>query len=258
MVLTWQGLPSTLIDHRQGIVVEDDGRLATSSFTGQPLRARLQWKGIGAQTAVEIDAVGNWSLDTAASATTGGRIDIPAGSFLLTAGQQLTLRSLRQMELSTQAQLNASAVMGFNVTTPAQGVVRGNTSMSMQSSGPVMLESPIPSGIQLGSRGAIKHPVLVGSPSYLSTLSATWSAQAGADSAAANYAQAAVQAWAAVGPVLMLLDPSGTVAGLCLQAAASAGALLGASTAASTAIGTHMPTLSPAPTGFVSTKTISE
>ena len=258
MVLNWQGLPTTLLDHRQGIVVENDGSLARSSTTNQLLRARFRWKTIASETTAEIDDAGNWAFNTAYSATTGGQVSIPTGSFALSAGQNVSLRSGLDTNIEAQKSWNGSGLTGFALTSPARGNVRALSGLAVQSNGVVSIESPVPSGIQLGMPGSIKHPVLIGSPQFLATLSAAWSSQAAAEGTTATYAAAAAQAWAAIGPLMMILDPSGTVTSLCLGAAAAALGMAPTSLAASTAIGAHMPTLTTAPVGFVSTKTISE
>jgi hypothetical protein len=162
------------------------------------------------------------------------------------------------MDLEATGAWSASGLQGFTLSTPSRGTVRALQGLSLQSLGVVSIESPLPSGIQLGSPGALKFPVLVGTPAFLSTLSAGWSAQAAADGTAATYAGAAAAAWSAIGPLMMAIDPSGTISSLCLAAAGAAGANIASQTAAAAAIGAHMPTLAPSPVGFVSTKTISE
>ena len=258
MVLNWQGLPTTLLDHRQGIVVENDGTLARSLSTNQRLRARFRWKTTASETVAEIDESGNWSLTAAYSATTGGQMSIPTGSFQLAAGQTVTARAGLDMNLEATKNWNGSGLTGFTLSSPARGTVRGLSGVAVQSNGVVTIESPVPSGVQLGMPGTVKHPVLLGAPQFLSTLSTAWSSQASAEGTTATYAAAAAQAWAAIGPLMMVLDPSGTVASLCLAAASAAVPMALAASAASTAIGAHLPTLTTAPLGFVSTKTISE
>jgi hypothetical protein len=258
-VLNWFGLPGKLLDHRQGIVVDDFGDVVRGLKTNQELRAKFQWFTLADATRVEVDNQGNWYLGTALESTQGGIIEVPTGNILVDVGQRATVRAKSDVDISSLlGRLTASATTGFRVSTPANGEVDASASLFLKSLGTIRADTPIPLGVQLGTAAGVKYPVLVGHPTYLTTQSAWHSSEVAVDNLLATYGAAAASAWAAIGPLTMLLDPTGTVATLCLNAAAAAGALATGATAASTALGAHMPTISPMPGGNLSSKTISE
>ncbi len=259
MVLDWYGLPGRLLDHRQGIVVEDDGTLARGQKTQRNLRARWRWASLVDTTRAEIDEGGNWYLGTSLEGTDGGAVEIPTGSFLLDVGQRINLRAKSDVEIaSLLGRLNATANAGFRVATPALGEVEGTFGLQLKSAGSIQVDTPMPLGIQLGTPAAIKYPVLVANPSYVGSLQAWYSAELGANNMIAASETATAQAMAAIGPLMMLLDPSGATTGLCMAAGTAAVAAAAGATAAAAALTGHMPTLASMPAGFVSSKTVSE
>jgi hypothetical protein len=117
----------------------------------------------------------------------------------------------------------------------------------------------MPAGIQLGGSGVIpKYPILVGNPTYLSTLNGFYGAESAFDGVLGSYGAAAAAAWSAIGALTSLIDPSGTVPSLCLSAAAAGTAMAASAPIVSATIAAHMPTLQANPVGFQSIKTISE
>ena len=74
----------------------------------------------------------------------------------------------------------------------------------------------------------------------------------------ASYGGSAATAWTAVGSVLMILDQSGTLMGLCQAAGQAAGQMASAGPSLNSAIGPHLPKLAQMPNGFMSSKVVSE
>jgi hypothetical protein len=98
----------------------------------------------------------------------------------------------------------------------------------------------------------------VANPSYIATLQAYLSSELSLSGLMAAYGAASAAAFAALGPLTMLIDPTGTVNGLCLSAAGAAGAMATGATAVNAALAAHTPTLASMPAGFISGKASSE
>lgn len=259
VVLNQHGVPGKLIDHRQGVVVEDDGLLARSRRTQRGLRARFRWFTPYDDSRVEVDEDGNWLAATGMTATDGGAVEIPAGNLTVNVGQRLAMRSRFDMELSSLlAGLNVTAATGFRVSTPARGELEGAFGMAVKSTGIIQVDTPTPMGISLGTAAGVKYPVLVANPTYISTLCAWYGSEATLNSLITAYGTAAAAAWAAIGPLTSLLDPSGAIPALCMTAGAAATAMSAGATAAGTTLALHQPTVTLMPSGFISNKTISE
>jgi hypothetical protein len=266
VVLDWFGnlVQSKLIDHRQGHVTEDSGTPGTSVQFGRPLRARFQWYTLISNTNVEIDDAGNVAATTALEATDGVVLNVTTGNLLVNALQKLTFQSkINDIEMSTGPLSRftvAAGIGGFRIGTPGRGDLNADSAIRARSLGTITLETPTPMAIQFGSLGGSlpKHPVLVANPTYLATQNTWLSAEAALDGTIGAYGTAAAQAWAAIGPLTMLIDPTGVVAGLCMAAAAAAGAMATSAVATNAALAAYMPTLVLMPGGYISGKTISE
>lgn len=264
VILNWFGnlTQPKLIDHRQGNVTEDDGTPGLSVQFQTPLRARFQWYTLLDNTNVEIDDAGNFAVTTAKEATQGGVVNIATGNFLLNALQKLTFQSTtNDIEMSTGplSRFVASAGMGgFRVGTPGRGEIEATTSVEVSSLGQINLNTPIPLGISLGIPGSVQYPVLVANQTYLTTHAAWLAAEATMLGMLQAYAAAAATAWAAIGPLMAALDPTGSVPTMCLTAGAAAAALQPTADAANTALGLYIPTLTPMPIGNISMRTRSE
>lgn len=251
-----------LIDHRQGTVVEDDGQIARSSKTQQELRARFRWFSPADETRAEVDDSGNWSLDTSGEAFSGGKVNIPTGNYDMFVGQGFTLKTTNDINLTSNVgSFISSSTGGFDISTKALGEITGNFGLNIRSQGAIQIESALPAGIRLGSPvgGPMQQfPVLVGNPAYLSSLNGYLGSEAAFNGVLGSYGAAAAQAWSAVGALTIILDPSLTVASLCLAASAAATAMSSSAPIVTSAITGHMVTLGSNPTGFLSNKTISE
>jgi hypothetical protein len=268
VVLNWKTLTNggRLIDHRQGIVVEDNGDLAKSSVTQQELRARFRWFSTGVpvsieETKAEIDNSGNWYIRTSKEALVGGRIEIESGSLAVVAGQKMSLDATSDVQLtSSTGRLTASANTGFTITTKARGEVNADQSLLLRTTGVLGVKTDLANGVQIGSYtvGMPMHPILLGNPAYLQSYSGWLGAESAFNGLLGAYGTAAAAAWTAIGPLTMLIDPTGSVASLCLAAAASASAMAASAPVVTGRIASHMPTLGSNPTGFLSTKTLSE
>lgn len=253
-------LGGKLVDHRQGNVVEDDGRLARSAQTQQELRARFRWFSLLSETKAEIDQSGNWSLTTSGDGFDGGSVDIPAGRFGLKVGQNVDMQSNLDFKINVAAgRFCTSANLGFDVYTRAFGDVSAEAGLAMSSIGIVNINSNVPAGgIQFGGGILPMYPVLIANPTYISTLTGYLGAETTFAGSAGAYAAAASGAWAALSGVAAILDPTMTLAMLCGAAGSAAAAMIPAATAVTAAVGAHVPTISPNPAGFQSLKTISE
>jgi hypothetical protein len=267
-ILSWFGVPGKLLDHRQGIVIEDDGSPAISAQTSKPLRARLQWHTTNGFSTVEIDEAGNTLLETSSDATEGLVVSVPDGDLSISTGSssglpgagggKFQLKASREINIATDGRSSWVSKDGFVVQTQSRGEIKTGRSLGLKSQGNVNIETPVPLGVKIGDPNKDKHPILVAHPEYISTLTNYFSAQTVMASNLQTYGSNAAQAWSAVGPLTMLLDPSGTVMGLCLAAAAAAGTVAAAGTQVNTAVTQHLPRLNPMPSGFISQKVVSE
>lgn len=256
VLLDWFGTPGKLLDHRQGIVTEDNGTPARSAQTGRPLRGRFRWHTATGFTEAEVDESGSFFLRTATEATDGGAVAIPTGPLLLNIGRSLTVQTTEDTRFSATGRYSLDATAGFRLATPAQGEVNASGGLSLRSLGQILLDTPIGQGIALGA--GLRYPVLVANPTYIATLQAYLSSELSLSGLLAAYGAAAAAAFGALGPLTMLIDPTGTVNGLCLAAAGAAGAMATGATATNAALAAHTPTLTSMPAGFISGKTSSE
>lgn len=257
VLLDWFGTPGKLLDHRQGIVTEDDGSPARSAQTGRALRGRFHWHTTAGLTEVELDESGSFFMRTSTEATDGGALNIPTGPLLLNIGRSLTIQAVEDIRVSsTTGRHSVDAAAGFRVATPAQGEVSASGGLSLRSLGQILLDTPIGQGISLGS--GQRHPVLVANPTYINTLQTYLSSELSLAGLLASYGAAAAAAFSALGPLTMAIDPTGTVNGLCLSAAGAAGAMAVGASATNAALSAHTPTIASMPVGFISGKTSSE
>jgi hypothetical protein len=256
VVLDWFGTPNKLLDHRQGIVIEDDGRPARSTQTGRALRGRFRWHTTAGVTEAELDESGSFLFRTSTEATDGGVLNIPTGPLLLNVGRSLTVQATEDIRMSATGRYSLDATAGFRMATPGQGEFSASGGLTHRSLGQILLDTPVGQGIALGA--GLRYPVLVANPSYIATLQAYLSSELSLSGLMAAYGAASAAAFAALGPLTMLIDPTGTVNGLCLSAAGAAGAMATGATAVNAALAAHTPTLASMPAGFISGKTSSE
>lgn len=248
-----------LIDHRQGNVVDDSGSVKRSAVTRQELRALFQWFSNLSSTRAEIDESGNWSVENAQDSLEGGTMSIPSGGLRIGVGKGLSLTSGGDTSItSTGGRLFATGTQGFRVFSPAFGEVSADQNLLLRGGGGVSINTPTYQGVRVGGGLNQQHPVLLATPQYIRTLQSLLGAHAGFSASAIQYGQSASTAWGAVGPLLAILDPSATVTQQCLTAAGSAAALTVAAQTLMQAIVDHLGTLGTNPTGFQSTKLVSE
>lgn len=262
VVLNWNNAlinQGRLLDHRSGIVVDNNGAMARAALTQNELRARYRWFSLLSETSAEIDVNGNWYFRTAEDGTTGGQVDVPTGGINVNVGQRFSVGAVSDIQLaSSGGAFKASALAGFSIFTNAYGEINAEMGMEIKSNGAIQIKSLAPAGIQLGGSGIPQHPILIGNPAYLSTLNFWLALEAAFDGFLGAYGAAAAAAWTAIGPLTLLLDPTGSVASLCLSAAAAGTAVGTNGPLVSGAIASHLPTLAANPVGFLSMKTISE
>lgn len=256
-MVNWLGLPNKLIDHRQGIVVDDNGVPVTQSKTSKTLRSYHRWFTTLGETKHEVDEAGNWAMTTGLESLEGGFIDVPFGHMRFKTGQTFDVDAFGDIKLRSKARLDSDSMLGFKVSTPLAGEVSATATLAAKSTGPITIETPTPFGVMIGM-SPIKYPVLVANPTYMSTLMATWGGVGAEAAVTAAHAATAAAAWAAMAVIAAALDPSGTLSAVCGSAAATATALAAASTTTGTLVSAHLPTLSPMPAGCVSIRTISD
>jgi len=268
VLVDWLGDPNKLIDHRQGIVVDDDGNFGTSIQTAKNLRARFQWHSSGGFTYGEIDEAGNTLFETSEDASEGYVMNVPSGDIKIKvggasglgggSGGKFQLQTTNEINLASDRKSSWVSKEGFNIQTPQRGEIKAQRSLGLKSDGNINIETPTMLGVKVGNPNRDRYPVLIAQPDYLSTLNNYYSSQTSLAGALAAYGGNAAGAWAAVGPLLMLLDPSGTVMGLCLSAGQSAGQVAANAPQVSTAVAQHLPRLAQMPSGFISSKILSE
>ena len=261
-IITWFGSPSTLIDHRQGHVVNDNGSLATSTQTNKQLRARFNWFSEQGQTKAEVDINGNTIFKTSEDATEGLFLAVPAGNILAKVGNsttgKVTLQSTKDIQLSTDTKFSVIGKEGFRVISQQKGEIKADAGLGLSSNGTININTPTTLGVTIGDRNAVKYPALVAHPEYIAGLTSYYSAQTAHASATGAYGIAAAAAWAAIGPLCMILDPSGVIMGLCQAAGAAAGVIAGTAPPVSAAVSTTLPKINQMPNGFMSRKLTSE
>jgi len=269
VLVDWMGEPGKLIDHRQGIVTDDDGTFPDGGPKRKPMRARYRWFSNGVPgelnfTTTEIDEKGNIFLQTSSDASDGVAMDIPDGDFGMQVGGNrggkfnIVCYDDAQIVTKDGGRFAIVADGGWRINAPEKGELVAKRGIGIASEGIINIDSETASGITLGKRSGTKYPVLVAHPDYLQTVNNYYSSQASLSSALGTFASQASAAWSATGPLLMLLDPSGVVMGTCLSAASGALQVSAAAPQVATAIGQHLPKLAKMPSGFVSAKTVSQ
>jgi filamentous hemagglutinin family protein len=270
VLLDWHGDPAKLIDHRQGIVTDDDGSFPKGGPNRKPLRARYRWfttAGVPGSlnfTTTEIDEGGNVLFETSADATDGVGVLVPDGDFHMKVGDtrngQFSVVTQGDAQLVTEAGSRFAIVAdgGFRINTPDKGEVFAKSGMRIASDGIINIDAKPGSGIALGKREKQKYPILVAHPDYLSTYNSVMSSINALASAIQTYAGNIAGALPSIGADLMIIDQSGVTMGLCNSAASSASTMASAAGQVPSAIGQHLPKLAKMPSGFVSAKTVSE
>lgn len=253
-----------LIDHRQGLVVNDDGSIAKAT-NGKELRARYKWYSATSATTAEIDRTGNFFFATSTGAGDVSSVRIPSGGFLLDVNKTIDLKANSDVGISSSVgfmRLRSSS--GFHFSTNANGEVVAKAGLDLRSEGLVRIESSTFRGVQVGTNFVgfsvplPKWPVLVANPAYVSSLRGYYTATSGLMTSLSTYGASAAAAWSAVGALMMLLDPSAATSSLCLSAAAAATAVTATAPTVSATLSLHQGTLGDNPSGFQSTMMVSE
>lgn len=86
--ITSKAPPYTLIDHREGHVVDNEGSEMTSDVTGKKLRSRTLYGTVQSeQTLVEVDEEGNVNLMVPSDASYGVNVDVERTDLKITTGR---------------------------------------------------------------------------------------------------------------------------------------------------------------------------
>lgn len=118
--------PDVLIDIREGQVFDDDGKQVTSD-SGAYVRAQYQYfTPFTDATMLTIDELGNTYLNLSLAATDGYSIDVPLGSYTLTAATGI--------DMSTYAAIGLSSELGTSIEATTTVDISSTLSMSLDSS----------------------------------------------------------------------------------------------------------------------------
>lgn len=83
--------PSILADLREGDVIDDDGKVMKSSFTGAPLRSLRRYYTLTDQVlSIEVDQMGNLGAALPRDAVTGMEVKIPSGGLSVKTGRDMS------------------------------------------------------------------------------------------------------------------------------------------------------------------------
>jgi hypothetical protein len=259
-ILTWKGTPNTLIDHRAGNVVEDDGTTATSTTTGINLRARYQFYTFFDKTEATVDELGHFNLLVSSDATGTNQVNFLQSGLLLSAQTKVVLRSGDNFSISTRKTFNMDASTGFRIATPQTGNVSADSGLTLKSNSFVKLNTPVNLGVKVtsGLEPSFAFPVLVANPTYIETLNSFYGRLTAMMSQIINYGASTASSWSAVAAVVSILDPSGTTSSLCLKSGVTGAALASEAGLSSAALASHLATLTQNPGGFISVRTESE
>jgi hypothetical protein len=130
----------SLVDHREGNVIDDDGTIMESDITGNPLRSRTKYgTTLKTATVTEVDEEGNVTLTLPITSTKGFIGKFPSSSIDLTIGKDILASVLRnivikvieKMETSTKEflvnALTKAEITGptFNANTTSVNLVIG-------------------------------------------------------------------------------------------------------------------------------------
>ncbi len=117
--------PGTLFDMRIGHVFEDDATgesdQVKSAITGNKLRARTQYytAPLGSILEVDVDELGNVTVDFPLDAIFGMKVNIPTGNFTMDVTQNLTLNAVKGMIFSVVGKWAATAIGGAELSSTA-------------------------------------------------------------------------------------------------------------------------------------------
>lgn len=153
----------TLLDYREGHVIEDDGTYPVNSWTGNNLRVRKQvFNTEDEETSLEIDNLGNIDISVPDKADKGIRVTITSGSLDFKAGDEISM-------ISTNNSLYKAD--GFSTMTVESGyyVKKVDNTIKITSGGDSTIQAEKLSTMSiggfltsLGQDGKASHPLLFG------------------------------------------------------------------------------------------------
>lgn len=120
----------TLVDHREGNVIDDDGTDMESDITGNKLRHRSKYgTKLSEETVFEIDEEGNVTLTVPTTATKGAVLNVGSGPMvgtdleitiardtLLSVGKTIIIDALQNIDISTKTKLTIDAIQEIEFT----------------------------------------------------------------------------------------------------------------------------------------------
>ena len=122
------GTPTTLVEHIEGDVLDQDGEVMTLAMTGNPLRARSQYFTPTETTLTfSIDEDGNFEVVLPTDATEGGRITIPEGGLRITVEKSLNMNATENISGNAERKVSFNGQEGVELTVTAARVVQGGT-----------------------------------------------------------------------------------------------------------------------------------
>lgn len=133
-VLKSKNSPSTLVDYREGNVVDDDGSVPGHTISGKALRARAKFGNVdGSTTKWELDEAGNIAVYLPASADEGFVLSVPTGPITLKSGKDLKLFVADHMVMSSGKNFAMSIGDNLELGSAKETVLRGGTAFGIKS-----------------------------------------------------------------------------------------------------------------------------
>lgn len=129
--------PGTLFDMRVGHVFEDDAAgesdQVKSAATGNKLRSRTQYytAPLGSVLEVDVDELGNVTVDFPLDAIFGMKVNIPTGNFQMDVTQNLTLNAVKGMIFSVVGKWAATAIGGAELSSSAPMKLTSDTTAEL-------------------------------------------------------------------------------------------------------------------------------
>lgn len=128
---TGTGVPTYLVDHVEGDVLDPLGVPKMLSSTGQPLRAESNYYTLtNTALSISIDQLGNFLVQLPDEAVNGGRMDIPLGKFELTTGQHVEITTDMNIVGTAGIKIKLDGRNGIDLTFSGGQMVPGGLSGS--------------------------------------------------------------------------------------------------------------------------------
>ena len=120
------GSPTTLVEHIEGDVLDENGLPVILPMTGRNLRARSDYYTASEQTlTISIDEAGNFDVTLPADATEGGRLSIPTGGLRITVLRNLEMNATENISGEATRKVTFSGREGVELKTSATFLIPG-------------------------------------------------------------------------------------------------------------------------------------